>query len=281
MRLLKKISYRRAKELSAFEEVTKKFNAIKLAGAAHGIAREDGLSKLAFYVVVEYKNVVDMINYSRVFCENGTVDYDALVSEQKKLCEHIIRRNCGYPETFKLLGPVNEVSGCYLIATRKKNANFLTIKNTPNTISVKFKNDKLPKEAESICAEYMGSKNLPSSTERNEFENFIKTKFEQQDAILQSVLFNVQLYPIMISESVLWSESSSKQSKITEMENSNNPIKIEDIASKNIDNITSVDFLTTLLELSVKSENYELCAKIRDRINQLSETAVQTNKRRL
>lgn len=281
MRLFKKLAYRRAREFPQFEKISQKFNEIKSANAKYGIAREDSVSKLTFYVVVEYSNVVDRINYSKIFCENGTVNYDALVSEQKKLCEHIIRRNCGYPELFKSLGPVNEVIGCYLVATRKKNVNVLTTKNTPNTISVKIPNDALPKEIESICAEYKNIRNTSLSKEKSDFENFIRLRFEQQDGILQSVLFNVQLYPVVISESVLWSDSINKQQKGAEMSNSNKPIRIADIASKNINNITSVEFLNTLLELSIKSESYELCARIRDRISELSEAKQQAEKRHL
>jgi hypothetical protein len=279
MKLFKKIAYKRAKELSQFEEVFKRFNEMKSAGSTNGVSREELLSNLAFYIIIEYSNVVDRINYSRIFCQNGTVNYDALVSEQKKLCEHIIRKNCGYPEVFKLLGPVNEVLGCYLIATRKKSVKCLTTKNTPNTISVRISNKELPKEAELMCSEYNRAKIASLSKERSDFENFIRLRFEQQDAILQSVLFNVQLYPVVISESLMWSESVNKQEKANTMYNKNRPIRIEDIASKNIDNITSVEFLNTLLDLSVKSENYELCARIRDRISLLSSRTVLVPKK--
>jgi hypothetical protein len=270
MRLFKRITHRRAKELSSFEVISKKFNEIKSSDSRCGIAREDSISKLTFYIVVEYSNVVDKINYSKIFCDNGTVNHDALVSEQKKLCEHIIRRNCGYPNIFKSLGPVNEVSGCYLVATRKKTVNSLTTRNTPNTISVRLPNIELPKEVEIMFSEYKDARSLSLSKEGGEFESFIRLRFEQQDAILQSVLFNVQLYPVIISESVLWNETANKQKKGTAMATSNRPIRIEDIASKNINNITSVEFLNTLLDLSVKNESYELCARIRDRITELS-----------
>ena len=109
MRLFRKIPFKRANELPRFELISKKCKEMKSSGARDGMAREDAVSSLNFYVVVEYRNVVDRINYSRIFCNNGTVNYDALVHEQKRLCEHIIRRNCGYPEPFKSLGPVNVV----------------------------------------------------------------------------------------------------------------------------------------------------------------------------
>ena len=115
MKLVRKITFRRVREFSQFEDISKKFKEIKASGGRNGISKVDKLSDLNYYVVVDYSNVVDRISYERIFPKGNIVDYDALVFEQKKLCEHIIRRNCGYPEIFKLLGPVNEIIGCYLI----------------------------------------------------------------------------------------------------------------------------------------------------------------------
>ena len=272
MKLVRKITFRRVKEFPQFETISNKFNEMKKA-CRNGIAKVDSLSDLNYYIVVEYSNVVDRISYERIFPKNGIVDYDALIAEQKKLCEHIIRRNCGYPKIFKLLGPVNEVTGCYLIATRKSNVETLTIKNNPNTISIKLALDFITKEIEFLCTSYRDNVIKPIDYERADFEKFIKISFEEQDAVLQSVLMNVQLYPVIVSEGILTHQVVDKQQNHTEMEHANTPIRIEDIASKNVSNITSVEFLNVLLQSSLSKENYELCAKIRDRILELESTS--------
>ena len=41
---------------------------------------------------------------------------------------------------------------------------------------------------------------------------------------------------------------------------------MEDAFSQNIERITSVDFLKSLLNKALDKENYEFCAKIRDRL---------------
>lgn len=270
MKLVRKITFRRVKEFPQFEIIANKFKEAKIANGRNGIAKIASLSDLNYYVVVEYSNVVDRISYERIFPKSGIVDYDALALEQKKLCEHIIRRNCNYPEIFKLLGSVNEVTGCYLVATKKNNVELLTTKNTPNNISIKLSLDALPREVELMCSLYSDNMKTPINEERAEFEKFIKISFEEQDVVLQSVLLNVQLYPVMISEGAISSHSVDNQQNSTEMRQANTPIRIEDIASKNVANITSIEFLGMLLQASESKENYELCAKIRDRICELN-----------
>ena len=44
-------------------------------------------------------------------------------------------------------------------------------------------------------------------------------------------------------------------------------IKMEDVFKQNIDRITSVEFLDSLLVKEKEKENYEFCIKIRDRLN--------------
>jgi len=270
MKLVRKITFRRVKEFPQFEIISNKFKEKKELGSRNGVAKVDSLSELNYYVVIEYSNVADRISYERIFPKNGVVDYEMLILEQKKLCEHIIRRNCDYPEVFKLLGPVNEVTGCYLIATKKSNVELLTTKSTPNTISIKLPTKPMPREIDIMCSLYRDEMKKPVSEERAEFEKFIKISFEEQDVVLQSVLLNVQLYPVMVSEGAISLEEVDNQQNSTEMKQTNTPIRIEDIASKNVANITSIEFLNMLLRASESKENYELCAKIRDRIQELS-----------
>src|SRR3989304_1013237 len=113
MKLVKKIPFRRVKKLPQFEIISNKFNEVKLSCESlsgtspeynkecyRGIAKVDSLSELNYYIIVEYSNVADRISYERIFPKNGIIDYDALILEQRKLCEYIIRRNCNYPDIF-------------------------------------------------------------------------------------------------------------------------------------------------------------------------------------
>lgn len=270
MKLIRKITFRRVKEFPQFEIISNKFKEVKELGSRYGIAKVASLSELNYYVVIEYSNIADRINYERIFPKNGIVDYEMLILEQKKLCEHIIRRNCNYPEVFKLLGPVNEVIGCYLIATNKSNSGLLTTKNTINNISIKLPCKSMPREIDIMCSLYRDNIKKPISEEQEEFEKFIKVSFEEQDIVLQSVLLNVQLYPVMVSEGAITLQEVDNQQNHTEMRHTNTPIRIEDIASNNVANITSIEFLGMLLKASEIKENYELCVKIRDRIHELN-----------
>lgn len=268
MRLVRKIQFNRIQQLPQFESICKKFNEIKSSTEVNGIAKIDDVSKLNFYVVIEFMSIVDKIDYSKIFPDNNhIVDFNSLLSEQKKVSDYIRKKRDNYPEIFKKLGQLNEVIGCYIIATKKKGIQSVTSKNTINTISIKLDNNELPKETNSMCEDFYKSKMDMIIKEQQEFDRFLKLSMEEQDIIISNILQNIQIPPIIFTKSSSNSYEYDFELPIKKEDIMRNTTKIEDAAIKNIDKINSIDFLKTLLRTSVEREKYELCAQIRDRIN--------------
>lgn len=262
MKLTKKITFKRAKNLPEFRTIEEKFNEIKGKEDNKGIARLNSVSNLNFYIVVEYVNLVDKIDYSKIFPnDNLIVDFEALMNEQERIMEYMQKKKTNSFPAFNKLGLTNDVTGCYLIATRK-NIQSISKKNTSNTISVKFMANSFPNEVDSICEEFYYDKKETIKKEQDEFDKFLHLSFEEQDIILQNILQNIQLPTITFYTIPASAETNMREIKM----NKYIPIKIEDIALQNIEKINSIEFLSNLLANAEVAENYELCAKIRDRM---------------
>ncbi len=261
MKIIKKITFRRAKSLSEeFKLIQEKFLELKNEGDKEGIERISSVSKLNYFIVIEYVNMADKINYEKIFPNDDfIVDIEGLLNEQDKVIQHINKRKKDYPEIFHKLGLIHEVTGCFLIATRKENINNISTKNTKNTISIRIRNLFLPKEISKMCSEYHDIKIEITKKEQEEFNRFNKLSFEEQDIILQNILQNAN------SGSVEFFYSS-ELNKDNELLSGYTTLKMEDAFSQNIERITSVDFLKSLLNKALDKENYEFCAKIRDRL---------------
>jgi protein-arginine kinase activator protein McsA len=269
MKIIKKISFKRAKSLlEEYKSVQEKFSEIKNKGEKEeGIARIDSLSKLNYFIVLEYNNMADKIDYDKIFPNNDyIVDVEGLLNEQDKVIQHISKRKANYPEIFYKLGIIHEVTGCFLIATRKSDIKNLSTKNTKNTISVRIKNSSLPQEIEFMCNDYYDSRIDTTIKEQEEFKRFNKLSFEEQDIILQNILQNANSGSV---EFFYYPEPKKTHSK-DEPLSGYSGVKIEDTIGQNVERITSVEFLTSLLNKAIDKENYEFCAKIRDRIAFLS-----------
>ena len=72
MKIIKKISFKRAKSLlEEYKSVQEKFSEIKSKGGKEeGVARIDSLSKLNYFIVLEYNNMADKIDYDKIFPNN-------------------------------------------------------------------------------------------------------------------------------------------------------------------------------------------------------------------
>lgn len=265
MKIIKKITFRRAKTLTEeFKLIQEKFLEIKNNGGEEGIDRIDSVSKLNYFIVIEYVNVADKINYEKIFPNDDfIVDIEGLLDEQDKVIQHINKRKEGYPEIFHKLGLVNEVTGCFIIATRKTNINNVSTKNTKNTISIRIKNSSLPKEISGMCSEYNDVKSEIFKKEQEEFNRFNRLSFDEQDIILQNILQNVNSGSVEFFYS---SDSNDEKDKVEPLSGYTS-VKMEDAFSQNIERITSIDFLKSLLKKAITKENYEFCAKIRDRLS--------------
>jgi len=260
MKIIKKVSFRRAKSLlEEYKLVQEKFFEIKSKGGKEGIARIDSISKLNYFIVLEYVNMAEKIDYSKIFPNDDfIVDVEGLLNEQDKVIQHINKRKL-YPKMFHKLGLIHEVTGCFLIATRKSDIKNLSTKNTKNTISIRMNYAHMPQEVEHMCDDYYKAKSELVNREQEEFKRFNKLSFEEQDIILYNILQNATTGSV---EFFYYPAIHNK----TESLSGYSGVKIEEVFNQNLDRITSVEFLNSLLTKAIDKENYEFCAKIRDRL---------------
>jgi hypothetical protein len=264
MKIIKKISFRRVKSLNEeYKLIQEKFSEIKGKGGTEGLNRIESISKLNYFIVLEYVNMADKIDYSKIFPNDSfIVDIEGLLNEQDKVIQHIGKRKSNYPEIFYKLGLMQEVTGCFLIATRKVSVTNISTKSTKNTISVRMKNSKLPTEIEHMCNEYYSVKSKILDKEQEEFNRFNKLSFEEQDIILQNILQNANASSVEF----FYSQENKSPDKKEESLSGHSSVKIEEAFTQNVERITSVEFLKSLLIKALEKENYLFCAKIRDRL---------------
>jgi len=268
MKIIKKVSFSRAKSLTEeYKFIQEKFLDIKNKGGEEGVSRIDSISKLNYFIVLEYVNMADKIDYNKIFPNDDfIVDIEGLLNEQDKVIQHISKRKSNYPELFYKLGLMHEVTGCFLIATRKTSVTNVSTKNTKNTISVRIKNSKLPTEIEHMCEDYHSVKSEMLDKEKEEFNRFNKLSFEEQDIILQNILQNANTSSVEF----FYSQEHKSLDKKEEPLSGYSGVKLEDAFTQNVERITSVEFLKSLLLKAIEKENYLFCAKIRDRLAFLS-----------
>lgn len=276
MRLVKKIKFKRAQQISQFKKIECSFNKIKSETSENpsNIRYHKDISTLNFYLVVEYVNLInEKIDYNRIFPENplghnSIIDYNNLLEEQEKLKEHIDKNKDKGPDYFKKMGILNEIVGCYFIATTKKNVRSIKkidFNNKDISIVLRFDTDTLPKEFKKLCEDYAKNKFTSLEKEDDDFQKFMNLNPEEQENILDNLLYNVQFPPIImyddISEDDVFynSDSSNTYSLST-------ATTIEFAAENNLSKFTDIEFLKGMLTAAVEKENYELCAKIRDRL---------------
>lgn len=263
MKLVRKIKFKRAKEISIFKKIESNFLKVKDENCKNpnSIKSAQDISKLHFYLVLEYINLIDeKIDYDKIFPDNPLgnntlIDFNNLVEEQEKLKSYIQKSQQKGPSYFKNIGILNEVIGCYMLATpykHLKKIKNLDFKNKTNDsfIAVKFDFKKLPGEFEKICIGYAKNKSSFLRKEKEEFQNFLNLSNEEQDSILDEMMENIQ-------SPYLDFDTSKQVSSAT---------TIQFAAENSINQIYNIDFLLSMLASAEESENYELCIKIRDRI---------------
>lgn len=274
MRLIKKVKFSRVKEIVQFKKLDSTFNRLKIKDTECQISNVKDLSRLNFYFIIEYINLIqEKINYKKIFPD--TVDgvhrpnLNILLEEQDKLKKYVDNKQNNSPDFFKKLGILNEVVGCFLIATTKKNISSiqkLDLSKKDQTITIKLDKFNLPKEFEHICLEFSKNQQKFIEKEHEEFERFMKMSNEEKDTIIQDILHNIQFPPILFMD--IQNEEGTEEHTFYEfMKNEpHTATTIETAAENSIDHINDKEFLNAMLTAALEKEKYELCAKIRDRL---------------
>lgn len=276
MRLIKKVSFNRVKELPQFKKLENSFNKQRSKSINSPIASIKDISRLNFYFIIEYINIIrDKINYSKIFTNNKEENYtelnfNVLLEEQEKLKKYINDKKKNTPDYFNKLGILNEVVGCFIVGTIKKNIKSLEkldIGNKDNCVIVKLDVNDLPKEFEQICIDFSKTKHNAIEQEHEEFEKFMKISNEEQNNIIEDIINNMQYPPVVFD---LSDENEDVFMNNFAISGPLTATTIEHAAENSIDNIKDISFLNGMLSSALETENYELCAKIRDRIVFLS-----------
>lgn len=270
MRLIRKTTYKRVSQMPEHKKVVEIFEKFK---EDPNIDRHNSLKKtkdpssLNYFFVIDFENIISKkINFNNFIEKNennrDVVNLDKLLEEKNRIEELMVGKRKKEPAFFGKLGFSNHVTGCYLIATNKKNMGYvknMDIKNRNNLIVIRLNQKKLPKEIEEMCNQHYARTQDMLRKEQKEFEQFLKMSPYEQDDYIRKILNNINPAPpqMMIIENLEFDNDSIIQTGFT---------FFDGFSENNIQRINNIEFLETLLINALEKEQYEFCAKIRDRL---------------
>lgn len=273
MRLIRKTTYKRVTQIPEHKKVLSTFEKFK---EDPNIDRHNSLKKtkdastLNYFFALEFESTIGKkINFKN-FIEkdennNEIVNLDKLLDEKNRIEDEINERRKKEPVFFQKLGYSNQVIGCYLIGTNKKNMGHIKdmdFKNKNNLIVIKLNNKKLPKEFEEMCNQYYKRTQEKIRREQEDFEKFIMMNPQEQENYIKKILENIVPQPphMIIIDNINIENGFSSSSGYT---------FFDGFSENNIQTINNIEFLETLLLNAEQKEQYEFCAKIRDRIKEI------------
>lgn len=279
MRLIRKITYKRVTQLPQHKKVLSLFDKFKEnpdIDRHNSIKKTKDASTLNYFLVLDFENVIKKkINFKNFIekepeTNREIVNINKLIEEKEKIEKSIFERLESQPNFFSKLGHMNEVNGCYLIGANKKSISHirdLDLKAKNNFIIVKLDNKKLPKEIEEMCIQFYDKAQEKLRKEQEEFEKFSRMNQEEQDRYINEILNNVNLPPpsIVFIEKIKFDYTNDNFLQTSGF------TFFDGFSEKNIQNIENVEFLEALLKNAVEKEQYEFCAKIRDRILEIKD----------
>lgn len=261
MRIAKSISYEEAKGLRRFSLLRKKINKSIEKYPEGSISNLKDIKYLNYFLVIDCKDVSDEFGFDN---KNNLGPFLFGSKEKnKKFIEHIKKKN-SEPYYFKKIGLLYDISGCYIVATTKNVKKNITIYNSVNTVSCKLDTKDLPIQIKDMCEEY-DTYNIESEFKKSPyFFDIFNIPSEERDKIIENI----------VSSLIFTNIPSQKKYPYYKEESAYEPsgygsINIEDIIENKLGDIYDIPFLEQVLESSIKNENFELCSKIRDRINEL------------
>jgi ABC-type antimicrobial peptide transport system permease subunit len=260
MRIVKKIDFEKVKKIDLFLLLKQKINKIKQTKLNSSIAQVNDIYSLNYYLIIECKDISKELGFDKnkkpneIFFNNE--------DNNKKFIKHLKVKN-SQPFYFKKLGLLNEITSCYLVATTKKEKENISIYNSINTVSCKFDFDNLPSDFEDICNEYE-TYNINNDISINPYLNDIfNISTLERDKILESILKSVSFVEMPKN---IYNTYEFKTNDLEEKHLKNN---IENVIENKIKNINDIDFLEKVMESAIENDNFELCAKIRDKIKEI------------
>lgn len=263
MRLFKKISYDRFININEKDVFLQSLNSILKEKKNNKISKID-IKDFSFYIVLDYVNIFDTIDYDKIFPQQGVViDYQSLNKEHNNIINKIKKKldKNNEPEYFNKLGVANFVKGCFLIGGNIKEIPKVINKSSSSFISVKLDYKNLPKEISELCEEYYNKQSLYISKEQEDFEQFFRLTSKEQEKLMGNFF---EQFSLNTNKAVLFSFTG---------ENITNDVKqdtFEDFFSKNLEFFSDKEFLEIMMKKALEEEKYEICSKIKKRLENLS-----------
>jgi len=262
MRLFKKISYDRFFQLNDKDIFLQSLELVLKEKKNNKLSKLD-IKEFNFYIVLEYINIFDTIDYDKIFPQQGIfIDYQSLQKEHNSIINKIKKRleKKNEPESFNRLGITNFVKGCFLIGGNIKDIPNKINKSAGSFISIKLDYKNLPKEISELCDEFYNKQNFYISKEQEDFEQFFKLTSKEQEKLMGNFF---EQFSSNTNKNVLFSYTGIN------MTNTLSPVTFEDFFSQNLDFFADRVFLETMMKKAMDEEKYEICAKIKKRLENL------------
>lgn len=262
MRLFKKIPYDRFLQLNEKGVFLQSLDFVLKEKKNNKLSKLD-VEEFNFYIVLEYINIFDTIDYDKIFPQQGVfIDYQSLQKEHNNIINKIKKRleKKNEPESFNKLGITNFVKGCFLIGGNIKDVPKKINKSSGSFISIKLDYKNLPKEISELCDEFYNKQNFYISKEQEDFEQFFKLTSKEQEKLMGNFF---EQFSSNTNKTVLFSYTG------VNITNTSEPITFEDFFSQNLDFFADKEFLEAMMKKAMEEEKYEICAKIKKRLDNL------------
>jgi hypothetical protein len=259
MRIAKSITYEYAKGLERFSLLNKKIDKHKKENPESSISKAKKIEGLNYFLVIDCKDIYNELGFNE---KEG--DYKFLFGtkeKNEKFIEHIRKKN-SQPFYFKKIGLFYDIAGCYIVATTKNNKKNISVYNSLNTVSCKFDLENLPIDFREMCLEYEDYsfekeiRNLPNMS------NIFNISYEEREKIIESIIssfayIQMPIQPVFPKNDIYKNHQNLSRNNI------------QDIIESKINDIYDITFLEKVMDSAIEDDNFELCAKIRDRIKNI------------
>jgi hypothetical protein len=260
MKIVKKIPFKKAVNINRFDLLKKKIDKLIKNNEDSPISKKGNISKLNYFLVIKYEDISEKINIEKAF-PNSDLFLLSSQEDSDKFMSHIKKKN-EEPYYFKKLGFLKDIVGCFIVATTKRNSKNIDIISESNSISCKLDIQSLPEDFSEMCDEYEKD-NLPT------IENTKKLNNKSSDIINNEEYFEDLIISILKSNKTI-DPPFQELNYSFDMDYYDNDFftteNVENIMEINLEKIHDIDFLNDIMESAIESENFEFCAKIKDRI---------------
>lgn len=154
----------------------------------------------------------------------------------------------------------NILKGCYLVGHTSNDLPKNIKTSSKNNISIKFDYNNIPKEIIDLCDDYYMKNIFSILKEKEDFELFFNMTKKEQEKEIASLF---QQFSNYTNKSIFFSMMSSGD---TIQPETRHGLTVEELFEKNIEFFNDVPFLEQVFESAKEDENYELCSKIKKRM---------------